>query len=227
MAKGRHQQRRRLAAVTALSVLAHAGAFALIGLNAPGLRAPVAPEAEALDVSLLAPDFQPRPVQAGPPGLPRLGDPGPRVDAPPVHLPPAAALPSPIPAPSPEDGRAIPGANELQRRAAAPFVDQSPEARRILRSTYGCAYADDLKLTPAEREDCEKRYAGRPAPPMGLATPGDKRSRWDRQAARQRADRAYRENPTVPVGTDESQGPGRPAGLGPTTPLTTPIPTPF
>jgi hypothetical protein len=218
VAQGRKQGQRRLVAITAVSVLAHGLVFLLLGLDSPGLRAPSPVDVEAFELSLVAPDLQPRPLPAG---QPRIGEPGRQVIAPPAYVPPSATLPSPVPAPSPDLGEAMPGANDIQRRAAAPFVDDSPGARRILRGTFGCAYADDLKLTPAEREDCRKRYADRPDPPqMGLATPGDKRSRWDRQSAKQRADREWRENPTVPVGTDESQGPGRPAGLGPATPAT-------
>lgn len=218
MAQGRKQQR-WLVAITAVSVLAHGLVFLLLGLDRPGLRTPATSDAPAFDVSLVAPDFQPRPLPAGPEGQPRIGEPGRGVIAPPVHAPPSAALPSPILAPSPDEGRAIPGANDIQRRAAAPFIDNSPDAKRVLRGTYGCAYADDLKLTPAEREECRKRYADRPAPP-DLAVSGDERGRWARQAAKQRADREWRENPTVPAGTDESQGPGRPAGLGPASPAT-------
>ncbi|NBB14628.1 hypothetical protein GVN21_04540 [Caulobacter sp. SLTY] len=227
MAQGRKQGQRRLVALTAGSVVAHGLVFLLLGLDSPGLRAPAQNDVEAFELSLVSPNLQPRPLPAGPDGQPRIGEPGRQAIAPPAYVPPSAPLPSPILAPSPDQGRAIPGANDIQRRAAAPFIDDSPDARRVLRGTYGCAYADDLDLTPAEREDCRKRYADRPAPPVGLATPGDKRSRWDRQAAKQRADREWRENPTVPVGTDESQGPGRPAGLGRETPATATFKTPF
>ncbi len=222
MAQGRNQQRWRLAAVTALSVLAHAGVFILIGLSIPGLREPLPIDTDPIDISLVAPDFRPRPARDLPPGQPRLGAPGRPTDSPPIRVtplaPPADIPPSPLPAPAPGKTDSPPGANDVQRRAATGYPEGREEARRVLRGTYGCAYMDDVGLNRREREACYDRYGRGPARAVGPTIPAEKRARWDRAAAKQQADREWRENPTVPVGTDESQGPGRPAGLGPATP---------
>ena len=236
MAQTRDQQRnrRRAAVVTALSVLAHVAVFALIGLNTPGVRErPPLPE-ETIDISLFPPLPQPReptPAEAG--GAPASGIPRRETTAPLLHVPavepPSEVAPSPLPAPAPAGAAPGGGTKGGSGRAATVFPSPGEGTRRALRGTYGCAYPDAVGLSRREREACAERGGkwNQPVRPIDAPMSAEKRSRFDRVAAKQRADRDYRENPTVPTGTSEEQGPGRPAGVGPASPVFAPIKTPF
>ena len=233
MAQTRDQQRnrQRAAVVTTLSVLAHVAVFALIGLNTPGVRErPPLPE-ETIDISLFPPMPRPReptPAEAG--GPPASGIPRRETTAPLLHIPalepPSDVAPSPLPAPAPAGAAPGRGTKGGSGRAATVFPSPGEGTRRALRGSYGCAYPDAAGLNRREREACDERF-GTDAKPIMAPMSAEKRSRFDRVAAKQERDRAYRENPTVPSGTSEDQGPGHPAGLGPATPLTAPIRTPF
>jgi hypothetical protein len=81
-------------------------------------------------------------------------------------------------------------------------------------------------LNRREREACLDR-PGRAVSAIAAPIPGEKRKRWDLVAAGQERDRDWRENPTMPTGTSEAQGPGRPAGVGEANAVFAPIRTPF
>jgi hypothetical protein len=233
-ARDQGRDRRRMAVVTALSVLVHVGVFALIGQGSPGVRErPPIPE-ETIDISLFPSRPQPpepTPAQAG--GSPASGIPRRETTAPLLHIPavapPSEVAPSPLPAPAPAGAAPGGGTKGGSGRAATMFPSPGEGTRRALRGSYGCAYPDAAGLNRREREACLERggkWARQPEPidaPMSAA----KRSRFDLVAARQERDRAYRENPTVPTGTSEEQGPGHPAGVGPGSPIHAPIKTPF
>ena len=105
-----------------------------------------------------------------------------------------------------------------------PTVDDL--TRNAVRGTYGCSYPDAAGLTRREREACLDRPT-KEAKVIDAPMSAGKRSAFDRVAAKQRRDREWRENPTMPSGTSEEQGPGRPAGVGPANPVHAPIRTPF
>lgn len=233
MGQTRNQRRdqRRMAVITGLSVLVHVGVFALVGLNAPGVRErPPLPE-EVIDISLAPPRVQPRrpsPVQAG--GAPANGIPRRDTTAPLLHVPavepPSAVAPSPLPAPQPSGAATGSDRKGGSGRAATLFPSPGDDTRKALRGTYGCAYPDASGLNRREREACFDRPGGEVkaiAAPMAAA----KRNRFDQVAAKQQRDRDWRENPTIPTGTQQDQEPGRPAGVGPASPTTVPIRTPF
>lgn len=236
MAQGRNQRRdqRRMAVVTGLSVLVHAGVFALIGLNTPGVRPRPPMSDEVIDISILPPRIQPRlrsPAEAG--GNPSKGIPRRDTAAPLLHvpaaLPPSEVAPSPLPAPAPAGASA--GGDRKGGSGREPTIFPSPgdNARKALRGSYGCAYPDAVGLNRREREACLDRGGkwSKEVSPIAAPIPGAKRRAWDQAAARQDRDRSYRENPTVPIGTSEDQGPGRPAGVGAGKEIFTPIKTPF
>lgn len=213
--------RRRLAGITALSLLAHIGVFAIIGLSTPALRGrPPAPETPVF-ITLRPPEPRTRPPR------PR----GPTPDqAPARHVPrltPPATTIAPLPAPV---GTAPPtagsGAGDGRRRGETQFPMPSGEVRKVLRASPGaCAYRDDMGLNRREREACDDRFARtvKDKGPIGAGVDPAKRDRYDRTAARQRADREWRENPTIPTGTSEEQGAGHPAGVGPASPAHGPM----
>ncbi|RYF95503.1 MAG: hypothetical protein EON95_01170 [Caulobacteraceae bacterium] len=223
-----------MAVVALLSALVHVGVFAVIGLTAPGVRErPPVPE-ETIELGLFfrpPPPARPTPAQAG--GSPANGIPRRDTTAPLLHVPavapPSEVAASPLPAPAPAGAAPSGGTKGGSGRSATVFPLPGEGTRRALRGSYGCAYPDAVGLNRREREACLERggkWAKQPDPiaaPMSAA----KRGRFDQAAARQDADRAYRENPTVPSGTSEERGPGRPAGVGPGDPVFEPIRTPF
>lgn len=223
-----------MAVVTALSVLAHAGVFALIGLNTPGVRERLPLPDEVIDISLFPPKVEPSrpsPVEAG--GRPSEGIPRRDTTAPLLHVPavepPAQVTPSPLPAPAPAGASA--GGDRKGGSGRGPTIFPSPgeDTRRALRGTYGCAYPDASGLTRREREACADRGGkwAREVGPIDAPMSAAKRKRFDQVAAKQERDREWRENPTMPTGTLEEQGPGHPAGVGPSSHSTAPIKTPF
>ncbi|WGM38137.1 hypothetical protein [Caulobacter sp. NIBR1757] len=220
-----------MAVVTGLSLLFHVGLFTLIGLNTPGVRErPPLPE-EVIDISLFPPRVQPAqpaPAEAG--GNPANGIPRRDTTAPMLHVPavepPSQVAPSPLPAPAPAGASA--GGEKKGGSGRGPTIFPSPgeDTRKALRGTYGCAYPDATGLNRREREACSDRPV-RQVSPIAAPIPGAKRKAWDQVAAKQQRDREWRENPTIPTGTSEEQGPGYPAGVGPGSPSHAPIKTPF
>ena len=233
MAQARNQRRdrQRMAVITGLSLAFHVGLFALIGLNTPGVRErPPLPD-EVIDISLFPPreqPAQPSPAEAG--GNPANGIPRRDTTAPLLHVPavepPSLVAPSPLPAPAPAGASA--GGEKKGGSGRGPTIFPSPgeDTRRALRGTYGCAYPDAAGLNRREREACSDRPA-RAVSPIAAPIPGAKRKAWDQVAAKQERDREWRENPTMPTGTSEAQGAGRPAGVGEIDPVFAPIKTPF
>ncbi|MBX3481812.1 MAG: hypothetical protein KF842_15580 [Caulobacter sp.] len=221
MRRAEQAARQRLALITVMSVLAHAGVFAVIGLSTPALRSrPIAAEAPVF-ITLRPPEpkrrnrIAARPAAAGAPArhVPPLTPPA---SVEPLPAAPGAA-PGQIAGSSPGDGRS---------RAPSQFPLPSGEVRKVLRASPGaCAYRDDMGLNRREREACDDRFARtvKDKGPIGAGVDPDKRDRFDRTSARQRANRDWRENPTIPTGTSEEQGPGHPAGVGPASPAHGPM----
>ncbi|MBI1406507.1 MAG: hypothetical protein GC145_10320 [Caulobacter sp.] len=207
--------RRRLAWITAASVLAHVGVFAIIGLSAPALRSRTAAPETPVYITLRPPEPRARSPAVGE----RTAGP-----APARHVSPLTPPETVAPLPAAAGTGASPageGGGDGRGRAATQFPLPSGEARKILRASPGaCAYRDDMGLNRREREACDDRFARtvKDKGPIGAGVDPAKRDRFDRTAARQRADREWRENPTIPTGTSEEQGAGHPAGVGPASP---------
>ncbi len=220
-----------MAVVTILSVLAHLGVFALVGLTTPGVRdRPPMPD-EPMVVSLIDPRREPptpRPSLSG--GAPASGIPRRETAAPLLHVPavqpPAEVAPSPLPAPTPPGTPAGGKGKGGSGRNLTVFPLPSDLTRNAVRGTYGCSYPDAAGLTRREREACLDRPT-KQAKAIDAPMSAEKRGRFDVAAAKQRRDREWRENPTMPSGTSEEQGTGRPAGVGPANPVHAPIKTPF
>ena len=212
MAQTRNQRRQQrvMAAITVLSVLVHVGVFALIGLNAPGLRdRPPLPD-ELIDISLMPPRIPPRqpsPVQAG--GAPANGIPRRDTTAPLLHVPavepPSAVAPSPLPAQQPSGANAGGDRKGGSGRAATIFPSAGEDARKAARGTFGCAYPDAVGLSRREREACFDR-PGREVKEIAAPMSAAKRNRFDQIAAKQDRDRKWRETPPIP-GADEEPRP--------------------
>ncbi|MDB5468678.1 MAG: hypothetical protein JWR84_238 [Caulobacter sp.] len=211
MAQTREQRRnqRRMAVITAVSLLVHVGVFALIGLNAPGVRErPPLPE-ELIDISLMPPRIQPRrpsPPQAGAApasGIPRRDTTAPLLHVPAVE-PPSEVAPSPLPAPAPAGASAGGDRKGGSGRTATIFPSPGEDTRKALRGTYGCAYPDAAGLNRREREACFDRPA-RAVDPIAAPMSAAKRQRFDQVAAKQERDREYRERPPVQGAADDAR----------------------
>jgi hypothetical protein len=208
-----HDKRLRQAALWLGSVLGHLALFAAIGLSTPQAPTPKSDGQPPVDVIFLTPPTRKtaKPSSGGQPAAPR-----------PARLsPPPAVAPSPLPAATPGDagtgGRgAASGAN-----SPADYPQAEDRMRKILRaSPTACNARGVIKLTQAERDACDERM-GRPGKGDDIDAPMDaaKRKRFDQTSAKQRRDREWRENPTIPTGTSGG-GDGRPSGLGEATPTT-------
>lgn len=180
---------RHLAAAALVAVL-HLIAFLVLTQMAP--RPPALREGPIFEVVLTRPLAAPRPREprrselairrrrALPPAMPADGR-------------PALATPSP-PALPPEP-------NTLAQAQAA-------RLRSALRQTFGCSQPDISRLNEAEREACLARFAAgaESAPYRPPLMDKDKQQGLEQAGARRRADRAYRESVTPPLGIDTTGG---------------------
>jgi hypothetical protein len=190
---------RRIGAV-AISAAAHAVILTAIALHAPRLVMPqqdVGPPVPIIPL-LLAPRTPPGPSGRKPAPIrlhrrpQRFAGPEPTTTLPAPRTEGAAtARPGPVamhPAPLPE----------------GPKADIRASLRK---SPVGCANADSVGLTRAERDLCDEAL-GKGAktaifPGLGLAA--DKQAAFDAAAARKEADRRYREAPAV-AGSEPMRG---------------------
>ncbi|MDP1616611.1 MULTISPECIES: hypothetical protein [Alphaproteobacteria] len=112
-------------------------------------------------------------------------------------------------APGPRTSPASPTA--IAPPPAVPDVEAQAQAARLrsaLRQTFGCSQPDFARLNETERAACLARFANgaEAAPYRPPLTASDKQQTLERAAARKRADRAYRESTTPPLGTDTTGG---------------------
>lgn len=209
-----HSRRVRQGALWGASILGHLALFAAIGLSTPETPTPEGDAAPPVDVVFWQPAERPATTasRSGAPTAPR-----------PARLPPPPGVtPSPLPAAAPGDagpgqkGAASGGANSL-----ADYPQPEDRMRKVLRaSPTACNARSVIRLTQAERDACDERM-GRPGKGGDIDAPMDaaKRRRLDQVSAKQRRDREWRENPTIPTGASGG-GDGRPSGLGEATPTT-------
>ncbi|MFT4255015.1 MAG: hypothetical protein QM608_21335, partial [Caulobacter sp.] len=123
---------------------------------------------------------------------------------------PAGIAPSPFVA-TPANGAR--GRGNAEHPAPLPAAQPGGDVRTALRgSGTGCANARAVGLNRREEERCDERWgeAAREAPEYAAPIEADKRAAFARQAARQEADRRYREAP-MGVGVDHRSrdGPGK------------------
>lgn len=205
-----HRGRTRLAAVVAVSGLAHIAALALLGLTTPTLRTAARDEVAITPVELWRPPStvaaRRRPAATPSPVSPRRA----RASA-------STAAVAPLPfAPVRDDGPASPPT--ASRGIMPPPGLAGADLRGALRrSTVGCANRDALSMTRLEREACDDRYArGREDDPF-IAPPMDagKRAEFDAIAARKDRVRKRKEAPP-PAGISPSDNAGgtRTNGIG-------------
>jgi hypothetical protein len=85
---------------------------------------------------------------------------------------------------------------------------QAARLRAALRQTFGCSQPDIARLSETERAACLARFArgAETAPYRPPLMNSDKQDALEQAAARRRADRAYRESTTPPLGTDTTGG---------------------
>lgn len=186
--------------IVAASVAVHALLLALVSVQAPRLSAPPRESGPPLAVIpvLIAPRVPP--PAANPSAKPtairlhrraqRFAD-----DFPPV---------APFVAPIPEEKSAAPAPGPKTAPTTRPPDPIAARARAALRGRLGCANANLLNLSAAEREACEDRLAAgaREAPFTGLGTNRDKARELAAAAARRDADFRYKRGlpgPPVPV----------------------------
>ncbi len=108
---------------------------------------------------------------------------------------PAGIAPSPFVAAPATDAR---GRGNAEHPAPLPAAQPGGDARTALRgSGTGCANARAVGLNRREEERCDERWgeAARKAPEYAAPIEAAKRAGFDQQAARQEADRRYRESP--------------------------------
>jgi len=170
------------------AIAAHVAFFAALVLT---VEVPRLIEPRAIEVSLVSAlpvETTPRPSRPRPPRTERAIAPRAGRQVGPAQIPPL-----PIPA-------APPDAISRARLFSAPFAPHEP-VREGLRATSGCAEADWLKLTPAERDKCRQRNhdlgAGAPVYAVGPSDPV-KRAYLDKQAAKNEARRRGLEGPPSP-----------------------------
>ena len=94
----------------------------------------------------------------------------------------------------------------LQPFPAGMFPSGGPGLRGTL---VGCANADAVRLSGAERDKCNQRFGGElaHARPLDGINPA-KRAEFDRAAAHQDAERSYRASTSSPLARPESVGGG-------------------
>lgn len=201
------RRRRRIGPATVLSLLAHVGVLAWLGLGA---------SPELGNTLASPPDFEvvlERPsASAGAAALPqsrreavRETSPGaPARAAPTTTTAPAPAMavappPRTTPAPPPPTGSAGPAAGvqgtEAPAGAAAGVGPAAGDLRGLLREALGCAHAQMMDLSPTERARCAERLglASRTAPRFD-PIPAEKRAYYDAVA------KAYAEGRAPPGG---------------------------
>jgi hypothetical protein len=105
------------------------------------------------------------------------------------------------------------GVAEVPAPAPAPAPAASPGdlAKALRRSPAGCANAEAVRLTRAEREGCLEMFGqgAKDAPFFEPPMSRDKRQAFNKAAARKEAYVRYR-NGGVPVGTSAESGPSQP-----------------
>jgi hypothetical protein len=183
-------RRRTIGVVVAVAV--HVALFAGLIVSIVIPRLPTAPE---IQVSLIpAWRVEPRPARKPP------------TPPPPKHereiAPRAAKIVGPEPVTPLPIAPAPPDAATRERLLAAPFA-QRGSVGQALRAATGCAEADWLKLSPAERAACRQRAhdqgAGAPIYAVGPSDPSQ-RLYLDRQAAKNEKRRLQLEAPpTAPM----------------------------
>lgn len=190
---------RRIGAVAA-SVIAHAILLAILAFQAPVIFMPSEDTGppQAIIPVLLTPRIPPSRAGGKPAPIRLHRRPQPFVTPPPI---------APLPAPRAETG-AAPKAGPVAIHPAPLPEGPTADIRAALRvSPVGCANAEAVHLTKAERDLCNERLGkgAKTAPFLGLGLPADKQSAFDRIAARKDADRRYREAPALPT-TDPVHG---------------------
>jgi hypothetical protein len=205
------RQRRRRAALLAVSVGLHGVLLGLLAIGGGVMRYRIFNDDDAVHIQLVRPDLPhpPRPATRQAQAL----------EAPPVHA--RAAAPTPIPptvAPLPFAARPPApggGANTGPLIGSAPHpgpLPPGPQAniRGALRgSVFGCTNAEAIGLNRAERDKCDERMGaiGLAAAPQRADIDPSRRREWDYDAARAEA-RRRRGQPPIGKGVDTSGGPG-------------------
>ena len=188
---------RRIAAI-ALSAAAHALVLGELALHAPSLVIPEESSAPQPIIPVLLTPRLPPTAPAAPPKPIRLHRRPQRFSN--LPLPPLPVPPGPSVAPAPPGPVAI-------HPAPLP-ANPVGEIRQSLReSPIGCANANAVGLTKAERQLCDQVLGkgAKTAPFLGLGIAQGKASDFDRAAAAKEADRRYRDAPIQP-------GPAPPGG---------------
>jgi hypothetical protein len=175
-----------------VALAAHLAIFAglVLAIQIPRLVEP-APIQFSL-VPPLAPETAPRPNRPTPPPRREEAAPTPRAAR---IFGPEATAPLALPA-------APPDAVTRERLLAAPFIPHEP-VREGLRTSSGCADADWLKLTLAERDACRQRNhalgADAPTYAVGPSDPVE-RAYLDRQVGKNaKRQREFEAPPTRPM----------------------------
>ena len=166
----------------------------------------------------------PKPTPPAPPAplikAPPLNVHKPEKDAP-KSVPALPMAPSPVqpsanpPLPATVGGGAAPGDSRLSGLRPFP-TGMFPSGGPGLRGTLvGCANADAVRLTPAEREKCNRRFSSElsRAPALDGIDPA-KRAAFDRSVEHQDAARAYRGGTSSPTARPEDPAHGVPHGPG-------------
>lgn len=191
----------------AASVAGHAAVLALIAVHAPRLRVPQPQSGppEAIIPVLIMPRTPPPTAAAGSRPAPIRLHRRPQRFAlePPSVSPLLTPQAEQSPRPAPSEGPRVLNLPSAQDVLAA-------NARKALRGRLGCANAQALGLSRAEREACENQLAAgaRDAEFPGIGIDADKATILARAAARKQADYDYKRGgvpPGTPGGNDPSQ----------------------
>jgi hypothetical protein len=206
------RQRRRRAALLAVSIGLHAVLLGLLAIGGGVVTYRTYQDADAVHIELVRPDLRrPEPRLANGPSSP---------EAPQIHV--RAPEPQPIPPtvnPSPFAPR--PSSAATGGNAGGAAIGSAPHpgplpagpqanVRGALRSSvFACANADAVGLNRSERDRCDERMGAiaLAARPQRADIDPAKRREWDYDAARAAARRRQRENQPIGQGVDTSSGP--------------------
>ena len=187
-------RRRRTISAIALSAVVHAAVLTVLWVQRPSLPADLEPAGppEAIIPVLILPRAPPPAAGAAAPAPIRLHRRSQRFAAEP---PPIAPLPVPEPKAAPPPAQAPAPPSPL------PPPPLTREVRTALRlGPVGCANADALNLSRAEREACEEKFAAGARDAPYIAPPLAASKRAELQAAAARKDALMRARET-PLGT--------------------------
>jgi len=197
-------RRRRTAWAVVASLIAHLVVAVVVVLQHPQLILPIeerGPPSAVIPILLMPrtpPPTAGRQAQPQPIRLHRRPQPFVPPDVPTAPIAPPEPAPAPAAPPAPRGPPVL-------HPAPQPEGPRGDVRTALRRSEVGCANADAVNLTPAERDLCNEQFGkgAKTAPFLGLGLAKDKQRLLDAAGAQKEADYRYKHSP-APPGADPS-----------------------